>query len=68
MANTNNIIDQITVRRGNNQGGITETIYDIGAKASNVKLSNGTSVETAISGTLPTIVNGTLTFMLPQQS
>ncbi len=44
------VIDQIAVRRGNSSGGITTVTYDIGAAAENVILSDGTSVEAAISG------------------
>lgn len=44
------VIDQIDIRRGNASGTVTTTTYDIGAKAENVILSDGTTVEAAISG------------------
>ena len=42
------VIDQINLRRGNANGSINTSLYDIGAKASNVILNNGSSVEDVI--------------------
>lgn len=44
------VIDQIDIRRGNASGTVTTTTYDIGAKAENVILSDGSTVEDMISG------------------
>ena len=44
------VINQLDIRRGNASGSVVTTTYDIGASAENVLLSDGTSVETAITG------------------
>lgn len=45
------VINQLDIRRGNANGSVVTTTYDIGASAENVLMSDGvTSVEAAIAG------------------